>query len=118
MPKRLTQEEIDNFAVASPPAVRELILAIREFILDQVPDADEALKWSQPWYDRNGPVAYIGAFSAHANLGFPRGAELAGRFPMLEGSGKSMRHVKICTVEDLQDPLLAAALLAAAALND
>lgn len=39
--------------------------------------------------------AYVNAFKAHVNVGFFRGAELADPAGLLEGSGKSMRHVKL-----------------------
>jgi hypothetical protein len=39
--------------------------------------------------------AYVNAFTAHVNIGFFRGAELADPAQLLEGTGKYMRHVKI-----------------------
>lgn len=39
--------------------------------------------------------AYVDAFTAHVNVGFFRGAEIADPEGLLEGSGKFMRHVKI-----------------------
>jgi hypothetical protein len=39
--------------------------------------------------------AYVNAFTAHVNVGFFRGAELADPSRLLEGTGKSMRHVKL-----------------------
>jgi len=39
--------------------------------------------------------AYVGAFKAHVNVGFFRGAELADPRGLLEGTGKFMRHVKL-----------------------
>lgn len=39
--------------------------------------------------------AYVNAFTAHVNVGFFRGAEIADPEGLLEGSGKFMRHVKI-----------------------
>lgn len=38
---------------------------------------------------------YVNVFTAHANVGFFRGAEIADPHGMLEGSGKFMRHVKL-----------------------
>lgn len=38
---------------------------------------------------------YVGAFKAHVNIGFFRGAELADPQRLLEGTGKFMRHVKL-----------------------
>ena len=39
--------------------------------------------------------AYVNAFTAHVNVGFFRGAELADPNSLLEGTGKFMRHVKL-----------------------
>jgi hypothetical protein len=39
--------------------------------------------------------AYVNAFTAHVNVGFFRGAEIADPGRLLEGTGKSMRHVKL-----------------------
>ena len=39
--------------------------------------------------------AYVNAFTAHVNVGFFRGAELADPGRLLEGTGKYMRHVKL-----------------------
>src|SRR5688572_25965788 len=39
--------------------------------------------------------AYVNAFTAHVNVGFFRGTEIADPECLLEGSGKFMRHVKL-----------------------
>ncbi|MBO0765306.1 MAG: DUF1801 domain-containing protein [Hyphomicrobiaceae bacterium] len=39
--------------------------------------------------------AYVNAFTAHVNIGFFRGAEIADAEGLLEGSGRFMRHVKL-----------------------
>lgn len=39
--------------------------------------------------------AYVNAFTAHVNVGFFHGAELADPAQLLEGTGKYMRHVKL-----------------------
>ena len=39
--------------------------------------------------------AYVGAFTAHAAVGFYFGAELPDPANLLEGAGKRMRHVKL-----------------------
>jgi hypothetical protein len=38
---------------------------------------------------------YVGAFTAHVNVGFFRGAELPDPGGLLVGTGKLMRHVKL-----------------------
>ena len=39
--------------------------------------------------------AYVNAFSAHVNVGFFLGAQLADPAGLLEGTGKFMRHVRL-----------------------
>ena len=39
--------------------------------------------------------AYVNAFTAHVNVGFFRGAEIADPNRLLVGTGKFMRHVKL-----------------------
>jgi hypothetical protein len=38
---------------------------------------------------------YVNSFKDHVNVGFFRGAEIADREGLLEGTGKFMRHVKL-----------------------
>ncbi len=43
----------------------------------------------------DAPFAYVGAFTAHVNVGFFHGAALADPARLLQGDGKFMRHVKL-----------------------
>ena len=45
--------------------------------------------------------AYVNAFTAHVNVVFFRGAELADPAQLLEGAGKCMRHVKLRPASDI-----------------
>lgn len=44
---------------------------------------------------------YVNAFTAHVNVGFFRGAEIADPQRLLEGTGKFMRHVKLRPESDV-----------------
>ena len=50
--------------------------------------------------------AYVGAFKAHVNVGFFRGAEIADPDGLLEGTGKFMRHVKLMPGRYVNDQAL------------
>lgn len=39
--------------------------------------------------------AYVNIFTSHVNVGFFRGADLPDPAQLLEGTGKSMRHIKL-----------------------
>ena len=44
---------------------------------------------------------YVNVFTAHVNVGFFRGAEIADPDRLLEGTGKFMRHVKLRPERDV-----------------
>jgi hypothetical protein len=43
----------------------------------------------------DAPFGYVNVFTAHVNVGFFRGAALPDPLRLLQGTGKSMRHVKL-----------------------
>jgi hypothetical protein len=57
--------------------------------------------------------AYVGAFTAHVNVGFFQGAELPDPQGLLEGAGKFMRHVKLRPDVDVDAAALSALIEAA-----
>ena len=63
-------------------------------------DVRELLHDGHPTVCVNGAAfAYVNAFTAHVNVGFFRGAELADPEGLLEGTGRFMRHVKLRPAE-------------------
>jgi hypothetical protein len=49
---------------------------------------------------------YVNAFTAHVNVGFFRGAEIADPAGLLQGTGRFMRHVKVRPDAGLDDTAL------------
>jgi hypothetical protein len=56
---------------------------------------------------------YVNAFTAHVNVGFFRGAELADPGNLLGGTGKFMRHVKLRPGGSVDETALAVLITAA-----
>jgi hypothetical protein len=90
------------------PPISDLVLALREIILEQAPDASETIYQVYTvaiWFGFSGKMkdmfCYITAHAKHVNLGFPRGATLPDPNRVLEGEGKTMRHIKIASENDL-----------------
>ena len=79
----------------------EAVTQLRDILREALPEAEEAIKWSQPVWSAYGPLCFIKAFKAHINFGFWRGVELDDPQQLLEGSGVKMRHVKIRSLEDI-----------------
>ncbi len=74
---------------------RKLAIKLRAMIFAAAPKATEVFKWSRPCYELDSPFCYIVANKKHINIGFNEGASLDDPQGLLEGTGKSMRHVKI-----------------------
>jgi hypothetical protein len=51
--------------------------------------------------------AYVATFTAHVNVGFFHGVDLADPAGLLEGTGRSMRHVKLRPGEEIDEAALA-----------
>jgi hypothetical protein len=104
------------------PRVGDLALSARALIEEVYPEVVEV-----PWPRQNvvgygvGPkkmsehFCYVAFHKDHVNLGFNQGAELPDPERLLEGPGKTLRHVKIAVLEDLENPALRGLLEAAKA---
>ena len=94
-------KNVDSWMSEQDPSIRQIAETVRNIVLNAEPQLREAVKWSNPVYESKGKIAYISATDAYVNLGFFNGAALADPAGKIEGTGKSMRHVKIRSVKDL-----------------
>ena len=97
----------------SSDQVKEIAGRLRALISEAYPEVVEV-----PWPKQKiigygvGPrkmsehFCYIGAYSAHVNLGFYYGADLPDPQGLLEGTGKNLRHIKVMNSEEVDQPAL------------
>ena len=81
------------------------------------PDAELAIKWGQPVFSANGPLAFLRPAKAHVTLGFWRGAELKDPDGVLEGDGQRMKHWKLGEDDAVDSKRVAAWVKEATELN-
>ncbi len=103
----------DEVIAKAEPDVQALALAARELLADVMPGITEV-----PWARQRiagygvGPkkmsqhFCYLAPFRRHLNFGFMYGAHLPDPENLLEGSGADLRHVKIRSLADLEQPAL------------
>ena len=98
-----------SFLEAYDPHIADLALALREIILEEVPDASESIFQVYTvaiWFGFSGKMkdmfCYIATSAEHINLGFPRGSTLPDPNRVLEGEGKAMRHIKFAGIAELE----------------
>jgi hypothetical protein len=111
--ERPPDPQLLGFLGAYDPHIAELALALREIILEEAPDASESIYQVYTvaiWFGFSGKMkdmfCYIATNAGHVNLGFPRGATLRDPNRVLEGEGKTMRHIKFASLRDVERPFV------------
>ena len=113
-----TTDPVEQFLSSYEPEVRELARGARALVHRLVPDAKEKLllPWRTIAYGRTRKFCAVSPHKAWVNLQFHNGASLPDPSRLLEGTGKSMRHVKVTAPADLESRALAKLICAAAQL--
>src|SRR6202142_1364207 len=111
--QRPPDAQLIGFLEAYDRHISDLALALREMILGEAPDASESIYQVYTvaiWFGFSGKMkdsfCYITTHARHVNLGFPRGATLPDPNRVLEGEGKTMRHIKFAGPRDLERPFV------------
>jgi hypothetical protein len=114
-----TIKAVDQYIIDLPENIQDIAVALREIILDSFPELIEEFKWSMPNYSYKGLVCYLQTSKNHVNLGFHKGNELLEKDPnqFLQGTGKTMRHIRITKIEDIQPEAYKSLIQEAVALN-
>lgn len=113
----MNDKSCDNWFATIPDTQRPILDRLRSLIFDVVPDAVEELKWSRPCYSsKHGLFCYLHSTKKHATLGFQNGASLSDPKKQLEGDGKDMRHLKLRSIDDVDEPYIREFLSGAEAL--
>lgn len=113
----MAARSIDDYLEALPPEQRAIAQALRAAVRAAAPEAGEAIKWSQPVFDVNGPLCWIKAHKGHVTLGFWRGMQLPSAPGWIEGGGDKMGHLKLRTLSDLKPALVKKLVREAVLLN-
>ena len=79
---------------------KEICQKLRDIIVKTFPNIIEKMKYGVPYY---GDKYYIVALKTHVNLGFSIDKLKKEEIAHLEGSGKTTRHIKIKTIEDIDE---------------
>jgi hypothetical protein len=106
MATRTFEKMISGYA----PDVQLLALSAREFIMEMLPAAEESVDPKGPYATYGygpgykGVVSYLTVSKQGAKLGFAGGSELPDPKGLLQGEGKSNRHIPLSSMADLRKP--------------
>jgi hypothetical protein len=108
--RRPPDPQLLGYLNAYDRTIADLALALREIILEEAPNASEYIYQVYTvaiWFGFTGKMkdawfCYITTHARHINLGFPYGAALPDPNRVLEGEGKTNRHIKFKSMSDLE----------------
>ncbi|UCE07774.1 MAG: DUF1801 domain-containing protein [bacterium] len=93
-------EGVRKYIEKQKSSLREIIQKLRDIILRVNPNIKETFKNGVPWYEGK---YYIGAIRGKVHLGFSIKGLSEEEKALFEGTGKTMRHIKIFTMKDVNE---------------
>ena len=97
--------EVSDYIEKAPDSLKELMEKLRNLIHDSVPGTIEQLKWKQPVFKKDKDFCYLKYSKEHVTFGFINASLLKDPDSLLQGSGNTMRHVKIKSTKDINEKL-------------
>lgn len=107
-------EELTQLLESHAPEVVKTVHALCALVREASPDATETVQlgWKSVSYSRGGvmkgSICSIGPHKDWVNLQFLQGTSLEDPGGLLEGAGKTMRHVKVRSVDEMDPEALSA----------
>ncbi len=122
-----SEQQLADLVESRAPVIRQLYLDTHALVLETLPDVeysvdteDSMIGYGARQYGYDGwGMAALGAYTKWVSLMFMRGVDLEDPDGLLEGTGKSMRHVKLRSLKALGErrEALVRMIEAAATLN-
>ncbi len=85
--------------------MQTLLKEARKLILQILPGCKEEFSWGVPVYDEG--KFYVAAMKERVHIGFAITGLSQEEIDQLEGTGKTMRHIKIASLDDFDEKKLA-----------
>ncbi|WP_211279473.1 DUF1801 domain-containing protein [Cognaticolwellia mytili] len=95
--------EVSTYIESAEEIHKEILIALRQLIFSIVKDVDEQFKWNRPVYAVEKDFCYLKTTKKHVTLGFFEFDKITTNKDIIEGTGKSMRHIKLSKLKDITD---------------
>ena len=90
--------KVDDYIDKQKSPQKQICQRLRDIILKTFPNVKEEMKLGVPWYEGR---YYIVALKNYVNLGFSLKGLSSQEAKLFEGSGKTMKTIKIRSLEDI-----------------
>ncbi|WP_052467162.1 DUF1801 domain-containing protein [Psychroserpens damuponensis] len=95
-------QEVTTYIENSDDKNKEVLNKLRNLIFSLVPSVNEQFKWSRPVYAISKDFCYLKTTKKAVTLGFFEFDKIKTNSHLIEGTGKSMRHIKIKNAEEIE----------------
>jgi hypothetical protein len=115
-PRKDLGAPVEGFFAKQPPELRAILDQLRALIAEAAPEATAVTKWGMPFYSVGAnTLCAVAAFKAHINLILPGPpGTYADPDGLLEGDGKTGKHLKLRPTDALPHAAVRAWLRTAA----
>ena len=93
---------LDDWQIANP-ALHEIANSVRTRILQLAGTVDEEVKYGGILFAAPEPFCGIFVYKQHVSVEFSHGAKIVDPHGLLEGKGKGRRHLKLHTLESIEN---------------
>lgn len=94
-------KQVDDYINKLGFPQKEICLELRKIFFKTFPNIKEEMKWGVPTYGQG--MFYFVALKDHVNLGFSLKGLSREEQKQFEGSGKTMKHIKIGSLEEIDE---------------
>ena len=114
----MSPESVDAYVDSRPDWARELLMRLRELVRTTVPQAEECVKYTVPFYTYHGLFCFLSAKRDHVVLALCEGASLPDPFGLLTGDQKQLRHIEVSPRDTFPEKEIRYMLVEAARFNE
>lgn len=97
-------EKVNRYIKIQKTPQKEICNYLRNLLHKTIPGIKEEMKWGVPVFA--GGKFYIGSFKSSVNLGVSINGLDEREIALFEGSGRTMRHIKIKSLKDIDEEKL------------
>ena len=94
-------KNVEDYITTQKSPQKEICQKLRQILFETFPSIKEEMKWGVPSYD-NGKYYFV-SLKTHVNLGFSMDGLSKEEIALFKGSGKTMKHIKIHSLEEIDD---------------
>jgi len=98
-------EKIEKYINKQKSPQKEILQKVRDIFFKTIPDCEEKSTWGVIAF--MGGKFYLAAMKECAHVGFAINGLTEKEISQFEGSGKTMRHIKIRTLKEIDEKKLA-----------